>query len=161
MTAWRSGIAATQGKRQPPPFFFLSHLGQALFTSQSHSGAASSAQNSSGRRSASALCAQNDVPSDGALLAQECPTHYPIDDDPEPTTVFPEPTTSALKERVQFVDADPPTVLPQPAPAPFARVRQQETAPQVVEEVHERVLEALIPSASVSCSPSPQMSGRT
>ena len=90
------------------------------------------------------LCAQNDTPSYGALLAQECPTHYPINDDPEPTTVFPEPTTSALKECVQFVDADPPTVLPQPAPAPFACARQQETAPQVVEEVDEHVLEALI-----------------
>jgi hypothetical protein len=76
------------------------------------------------------------------ITSQLWPTHYPIDDDPEPTTVFPEPTTSALKKRVQFVDADPPTVLPQPAAAPFARVRQQETAPQVVEEVHKRALEA-------------------
>ena len=52
------------------------------------------------------------MPSYGAQLAQECHTHYPINDDTEPTTIFPEPTTSMLKKRVQFMDADPPTVLP-------------------------------------------------
>lgn len=51
--------------------------------------------------------------------------------------------TNPSEERAQFVATDPLTVLPPPAPAPFARARQ-EASLQVVEEAHERALEAPI-----------------
>ena len=99
-------------------------------------------QNSSRSRSASALCAQNDPPSYGAQIAQERlhPTQRPITN-PDATTALPQPTTSACEKRVQFVDTYPPTILPQPAAAPFPRARQ-DSNPQVTEEVHERAWEA-------------------
>ena len=99
------------------------------------------AQNTTSRRSGTALCAQSDTSMYGAQERLHL-TQYPIAD-AEPTPAVSEPITSAPEKRVQFVDPDPPTVPPQPVSAPFACARQHETALQVVEEVHKRALEAL------------------
>jgi hypothetical protein len=99
----------------------------------------SSVHNTTSRRSGTALCAQSDTSTYGA---QE--RLHLIQDpfaDAEPTPAVSEPITSAPEKRVQFVDPDPPTVLPQPALAPSNRARQ-ETNPQAAEDVHERALEA-------------------